>query len=76
MELREKKWPAKWPKGHKRDREAAQRQVEIAKNMELMPKWLAAAKARCRRRPRRCMLAFSGGALGLTCSLLRPGQRV
>jgi hypothetical protein len=43
-QLKEKKLPAKWPKGHKRDREAAQRQVEIAKNMEMMPKWIAEAK--------------------------------
>jgi hypothetical protein len=36
--------PKKWPKGHKHERLAAERQQSIAKNMASMDKWIAEAK--------------------------------
>jgi hypothetical protein len=36
--------PAKWPKGHKHDRKALERQETIAKNMAKMPQLIAESK--------------------------------
>lgn len=40
--------PKKWPKGHKHERLAVERQQNISKNMENMEKWIAESKARKR----------------------------
>jgi Mitochondrial ribosomal protein mL59 len=39
--------PKKWPKGHKHEKVAAERQQSIAKNMASMDKWIAEAKVLC-----------------------------
>lgn len=36
--------PKKWPKGHKHERLAVERQQNISKNMENMEKWIAESK--------------------------------